>query len=73
LQVPPQQNLPPITAALAAAGNSDFTVSELPGLNHLFQKCNKCTVQEYAELEETFSPAVLEIMGDWLVRHTRAQ
>jgi hypothetical protein len=73
LQVPPQQNLPPITAALAAAGNSDFTVSELPGLNHLFQKCNKCTVQEYAELEETFSPAALEIIGDWLVRHTRAQ
>ena len=73
LQVPPQQNLPPITAALAAAGNSDFTVSELPGLNHLFQKCNKCTVQEYAELEETFSPTALEIMGDWLVRHTRAQ
>jgi hypothetical protein len=30
-------------------------------------------VQEYAELEETFSPTVLEIMGDWLVRHTRVQ
>ncbi len=73
LQVPPQQNLPAIAAALAAAGNSDFTVSELPGLNHLFQKCNKCTVQEYAELEETFSPTALEIMGDWLVRHTRTQ
>jgi uncharacterized protein len=73
VQVPPQQNLPAIAAALAAAGNTDYTVSELPGLNHLFQKCNKCTVQEYGELEETFSPTALEIMGDWLVRHTRAQ
>jgi uncharacterized protein len=73
LQVPPQQNLPAIAAALAAAGNTDYTVSELPGLNHLFQKCNKCTVQEYGELEETFSPTALEIMGDWLLRHTRAQ
>jgi uncharacterized protein len=73
LQVPPQQNLPAITTALAAAGNSDFTVSELPGLNHLFQRCNKCTVQEYAELEETFSPVTLEIMGDWLVHHTAAK
>jgi pimeloyl-ACP methyl ester carboxylesterase len=73
VQVPPQQNLPAIAAALAAAGNTDFTVSELPGLNHLFQKCNKCSVQEYGELEETFSPVALEIMGDWLVRHTRAQ
>jgi pimeloyl-ACP methyl ester carboxylesterase len=73
LQVPPQQNLPAIAAALAAAGNSDFTVSELPGLNHLFQKCNKCTVQEYGELEETFSPTALAIVGDWLVRHTAAK
>jgi len=71
LQVPPQQNLPAIRAALAAAGNTDFTVTELPGLNHLFQKCKKCTVQEYSELEETFSPTALEIMGDWIVRHTR--
>jgi hypothetical protein len=73
VQVPPQQNLPAIAAALAAAGNSDFTVSELPGLNHLFQKCNKCTVQEYGELEETFSPTALAIVGDWLVRHTAAK
>ncbi len=70
VQVAPRQNLPPIAAALAAA-NSDFTISELPGLNHLFQKCTKCTVQEYAELEETFSPMALEILGDWVVRHTR--
>jgi pimeloyl-ACP methyl ester carboxylesterase len=73
VQVPPQQNLPAIACALAAAGNTDFMVSELPGLNHLFQKCNKCTVQEYGELEETFSATALEIMGDWLVRHTRTQ
>jgi hypothetical protein len=30
-------------------------------------------LQEYAELEETFSPTALEIMGDWLVRHTSAK
>jgi hypothetical protein len=73
LQVPPKQNLPAIQAVLAAAGNTDFTVREQPGLNHLFQKCKKCTVQEYAELEETFSPTALEAMGDWLVKHTAAK
>lgn len=46
---------------------------ELPGLNHLFEKCNLCTPGEYGKLEETFSPAALEVMGDWLVRHTRSQ
>jgi pimeloyl-ACP methyl ester carboxylesterase len=71
LQVPPSQNLPAVSAALTAAGNKDFLVMELPGLNHLFQTCQKCTVAEYGTLEETFSPKALEIMGEWLARHTR--
>jgi fermentation-respiration switch protein FrsA (DUF1100 family) len=68
-QVPPEQNLPAISAALKAAGNPDFTVKELPGLNHLFQHCKKCTPAEYGELEETFAPEALEIMGDWILKH----
>ncbi|MDP8982638.1 MAG: lysophospholipase [Acidobacteriota bacterium] len=68
-QVPPAQNLPVIRAALAAVGNQDFTVKELPGLNHLFQTCTLCTLAEYGTLEETFSPAALEIIGDWILRH----
>ncbi|MBZ5612090.1 MAG: alpha/beta fold hydrolase [Acidobacteriia bacterium] len=71
LQVPPQQNLPPIVAALSEGGDPDFAAVELPGLNHLFQKCNQCTVAEYASIQETFSPAALEVLGDWVVRHTR--
>jgi hypothetical protein len=43
----------------------------LSGLNHLFQHCHTCTVQEYGQLEETFSPEALAIMGDWLDRHIR--
>ena len=69
IQVPPRQNLPAIAGALAAGGNSDFTVAELPGLNHLFQKCKACSVSEYGQIEETFSPAALEIMGNWITRH----
>jgi uncharacterized protein len=71
LQVPPAQNLPAIKAALIAGGNKDFETIELPGLNHLFQTCRKCTPTEYGTLEETFSPKALEIMGEWLARHTR--
>jgi hypothetical protein len=44
---------------------------ELPGLNHLFQKCGSCTLQEYSTIQETFSPAALEVMGDWIVRQTK--
>ena len=49
LQVPPSQNLPAIAAALKAGGNKDFETVELPGLNHLFQTCQKCTVGEYGD------------------------
>jgi pimeloyl-ACP methyl ester carboxylesterase len=71
VQVPPQQNLPAIAAALKAGGNKDFTVKELPGLNHLFQQCSQCTVAEYATLEESFSPTALAVIGEWLARRTR--
>jgi pimeloyl-ACP methyl ester carboxylesterase len=70
VQVPPGQNLPAIKAALTAGGNPDITTIELPGLNHLFQHCKSCAPTEYGALEETFSPEALEIMGDWLQRHT---
>jgi uncharacterized protein len=70
LQVPAEQNLPAISAALQAAGNQDFQVKELPGLNHLFQKCDTCTVAEYGSIEETFSPVALKAMGDWILAHT---
>jgi len=73
LQVSAEQNLPPIAAALAAGGNEDFTVSALPGLNHLFQTCIVCIPTEYATISETMSPAVLEMVGDWIVRHIRAK
>jgi len=69
MQVPPQQNLPAIAAALAE--NPDVTIASLPGLNHLFQKCQSCLVTEYSALEETISPDVLETLADWITRHTR--
>ena len=42
------------------------TVKELPGLNHLFQKCSLCTISEYGELEETFSMDAMEEIRDFL-------
>jgi len=44
----------------------DFSVVEINGLNHLFQKCNSCTLAEYGQLTETFSEEALAIVTDWL-------
>jgi uncharacterized protein len=46
------------------AGNA--TVKEMPGLNHLFQECTACSVQEYKTIKQTISPAVLEELNSWL-------
>ena len=71
LQVPPEQNLPEIEAALREGGNGDFTVRELPGLNHLFQTSEHGRPDEYGKIEETISPSALSLMGDWIVKHCK--
>jgi dienelactone hydrolase len=71
IQISAEQNLPAIAAALKEGGDRDFTTTELPGLNHLFQTCKKCTFAEYGELEETFSPDALKIMGNWIAKRMR--
>jgi hypothetical protein len=43
----------------------------LPGLNHLFQKCTRCTIDEYASLEQTISLEVLDAMGEWLDKNVK--
>jgi hypothetical protein len=43
---------------------------KLAHLNHLFQTAQTGSPIEYAKIEETFAPAALEAMGDWIGRHT---
>jgi uncharacterized protein len=57
LQVPAKENLSAIAQALKAGENKDRTVVELPGLNHLFQTSQSGLPPEYAQIEETISPA----------------
>jgi pimeloyl-ACP methyl ester carboxylesterase len=68
MQVPPKQNLPAIRKALEAAGNKNFEVDELPGLNHLFQTAKTGAPSEYSEIEETMSPVVLEKITTWILK-----
>lgn len=70
-QVAADLNLPAIEQGLKAAGNRDVTVQQLEGLNHLFQTATTGLPSEYGQLEETMSPAVLQIIGNWLATHTK--
>lgn len=66
LQVDPGQNLPPIEAALKKAGNQQYQIKELEGLNHLFQTSKTGSPSEYATIEETFAPSALEEVSKWI-------
>ena len=72
LQVPPKENLPALEKALKAGGNADFTVKELPSLNHLFQTSKTGAVSEYGEIEETFAPSALDLVADWILKRTKS-
>jgi uncharacterized protein len=69
LQVPYKQDLAAIDTALKAGGNRDYRIVELRGLNHLFQTATTGSPAEYATISETFSPAALQIIADWINAH----
>ena len=41
-------------------------MERLPGLNHLFQEAKTGLPMEYAIIEQTISPKVLELMSAWI-------
>ena len=71
IQVPNATDMPVIADILNDHHNTKVGYHLLPGLNHLFQHCHSCTVPEYGQLQETFSPEVLDIMATWLDKITR--
>lgn len=73
VQVPPAQNLPAITWELEAGGNKDYEVVKLAGLNHFFQTATTGSPAEYGEIEETISPAVLNLIAEWIGRHSKKE
>lgn len=70
LQVPPEQNLPVIAAAMQKAGNQKARTVRLPRLNHLFQTATTGGPSEYAKIEETISPVALDTIADWVLSVT---
>ena len=70
VQVAVKENLGAIAKALREGGNTDVTVKELPGLNHLFQHSETGAIAEYGKIQETFAPEALEEVSSWLL--TRA-
>jgi hypothetical protein len=45
-----------------------FEADELPGLNHLFQTAKTGLLDEYAAIDETIAPIVLEKISGWILK-----
>lgn len=66
VQVPSKVNTQAIKNALEKGGNKKVTVVEFPNMNHLFQECITCSIDEYEKIEQTFSPIALKQISDWI-------
>ena len=66
IQVDATMNLTAIQQRISENGNKNVTVKAYPNLNHLLQTCEKGTLAEYGQLEETISPEVLKDMTEWI-------
>lgn len=71
LQVPPKENLEAIKIGLEKGKNKHVTIKELPNLNHLFQECRTGTPDEYAKIEQTFSPTALNEISTWILKQVK--
>ncbi len=70
LQVPHEENLRAIEAALQRGGNTRYEVHALPDLNHLFQHAETGAPSEYQAIEETWSPEAMELISGWILKVT---
>jgi pimeloyl-ACP methyl ester carboxylesterase len=71
VQVPSTANLARIDSALRSGGNQLVTIVEIPKLNHAFQECKTGMPDEYAKIEQTFSPVALNEINNWIVSVVR--
>lgn len=64
IQVSYEKNLGALSKGLPS--NIHNKIIPLDNLNHIFQNCKTGSLKEYATIEETVSPEVLEIITQWV-------
>ena len=67
VQVTATENLNGIATSLNKAANEHFVIRKFDNLNHLFQKAETGALSEYAKIEQTISPEVLNTMSNWIL------
>ncbi len=68
LQVPAEENLAAINKA--ATQSPEVTIEKIEHVNHLFQTSATGDPMDYAKIEETIAPQVLDVVSSWIKEHT---
>lgn len=71
MQVLPKINQEGITKALNKGRNKDFSIFEIPNLNHLFQESKSGEINEYSSITQTIAQFVLKQISDWILVHSK--
>lgn len=66
--VPSEPNRARMIQALKEVNHPNYTVLELPMLNHLLQTCRTGSIKEIAAIDETASPEALKTIADWILK-----
>ena len=67
-QVDAKSNLNGFEKNLIKAGNKNFKIIEMNGMNHFFQECTTGFISEYGEIEQTIAPTALNEMSNWILK-----
>ncbi len=66
LQVPPKRNADRMKELLSGSGQLLSQVRIIPQVNHLMQECQSGLPNEYASIEQTFAPKVMNVIDRWI-------
>lgn len=70
-QVQSKINQEGMRKALTKGHNKDFSIYEIPNVNHLFQECESGEMDEYSTIQHTIAPSVLKQVSDWILDHSK--
>jgi pimeloyl-ACP methyl ester carboxylesterase len=71
VQCPPVENLAAMERSLRKAGNTQYRIKTMPGLNHLFQTAESGSPHEYEQIPEIIAPEALHYILEWLNEYSR--
>jgi alpha/beta superfamily hydrolase len=71
VQVPAKENIEAINNIIGEGENTDYTIIEIPNVNHLFQYCETGYPSEYGISKQSMVAEVLNIISDWIASAKR--